>query len=255
MCPAAARRQESRRQGILQVATGETYLGEATRSAASFKATMPDVPIAIFTDDPATAREHHCFDMVFEHPHGRRSNADKLAPLKASPFERTLFVDTDTHSIAPCQEVFDLLDRFDLAAAHAPIRANFHIPPDLPASFPELNTGVIAYWNTPGFRSLVDHWLSLLAAQPAEGRGVDQPAFREALYRSGLRYAVLPPEYNLRTCFPFFVGGNAEVKIVHDRGASLDRGIAAVRATPKTVLPRAFDPTADCHTFSERRPS
>jgi hypothetical protein len=243
MCPGPEQCETSQRQGILQVATGETYLAEARRSAASFKQTMPDVPIALFTDDPATARKDGCFDLVLEHTYGRRSNADKLAPLKASPFEKTLFVDTDTHSIAPCLEVFDLLDRFDIAAAHAPIRANFHIPPNLPASFPELNTGVIAYWNTPGFRSLVDHWISLLASQPADARGVDQPAFREALYRSGLRFAVLPPEYNLRTCFPFFVGGNAEVKIIHDRGESLDRGIAALQATPKTVLPRAIDPT------------
>lgn len=244
-----------RDQGILQVATGERYLAEATRSAASFKTTMPDVPIALFTDDPATARDHDCFDLVLEHTDGRRSNADKLEPLKASPFEKTLFVDTDTHAIAPCHEVFDLLDRFDLAAAHAPIRANFHVPPDLPASFPELNTGVIAFWNTPGFRSLVDHWLSLLASQPADARGVDQPAFREALYRSSLRFAVLPPEYNLRTCFPFFVGGNAVVKILHDRGESLDRGIAALQATPKTVLPRAIDPTDDWPASSERRTS
>lgn len=230
-----------RSRGILYVATGERYRDEAAQSAASFKATMPDVPIAIVTDDTASAGRHGCFDVVVEHERPEYSYMDKALPLNASPYDATLFVDTDTYSLAPCYEVFELLDHFELALAHAPLRAHFYFPPSCPASFPELNTGVIAYRKSDGFSSLVDAWIASFERQPPGGD--DQPAFREALLASRLRFAVLTPEYNLRTCFAYFLGGNAEVKIVHDRGASLRRAIERLRLKEKTLFPRVVDPS------------
>jgi hypothetical protein len=228
--------------GILYVATGERYQEETRRSASSFKATMPDVPVAIFTDDPAVARNAGCFDVVRELTDCQHSYIDKLRPLVQSPFEWTLFLDTDTYSAAPCYELFDLLDRFDLAVAHAPLRAHFHFPPSCPISFPELNTGVIAYRNTRAFQALVANWLAIFESQPLEYD--DQPAFREALYASNLRFAVLTAEYNLRACFPYFLGGNAEVKIIHARDHCLDEAIATLRSVPKALLPRVVTPVA-----------
>jgi len=71
-----------------------------------------------------------------------------------------------------------------------------------------VNTGVIAYRNTPGFRALVANWIAIFESQPLEYH--DQPAFREALYASDLRFAVLTFEYNLRACVAYFLGGNVE---------------------------------------------
>ena len=226
--------------GILYVATGERHLSETQRSARSFHATMPDVPVAVFTDDQPAARASGCFDLVLEHPACQHSYVDKLRPLVESPFERTLFLDTDTYSAAPCYEVFDLLDRFELAVAHAPLRAHLHSPPGCPISFPEVNTGVIAYRNTRGFQALVADWIAIFASQPPEYD--DQPAFREALYASDVRFAVLTSEYNLRACFPYFLGGNVEVKIIHARKHCLDDAIATLRAAPKAMLPRVVTP-------------
>ena len=228
-----------RSRGILYVATGETYRQEAVQSAESFKVNMPDVPIAIFADDTASLKELGCFDVVHELPECEFSYVDKLAPLKASPFPRTLFVDTDTYCVTACHDVFDLLDRFDLAAAHAPLRAHYYFPPSCPPAFPELNTGVIAYRNTEEFGRLVDNWLSIFRSQAFETD--DQPAFREAVYASPIRLGVLPPEYNLRTCFAYFLGGNADVKIVHDRGQSLQNSLEILRSEPKTLFPRSVD--------------
>jgi hypothetical protein len=56
-----------------------------------------------------------------------------------------------------------------------------------------------------------------------------------------MRFAILTPEYNLRTCFPFFIGGNAEVKILHDRGESLREAIATLERSRKVIFPRAID--------------
>ena len=155
-------------RGILYVATGARYREEAARSASSFRSTMPDVPIALCTDDPEAAGALDCFDTVVQHTGARYSYIDKARPLTASPFDRTLFLDTDTHSLSACHEVFDLLDHFDLAVAHAPLRGHFGLPPGCPA-FPELNTGVIAYRTSSGFAALVDGWISRFETQ-APGR-------------------------------------------------------------------------------------
>jgi hypothetical protein len=72
----------------------------------------------------------------------------------------------DTYSAAPCYEVFDLLDRFELAVAHAPLRAYFHLPPSCPFAFPEVNTGVIACRNTSAFHALVANWIEIFESQP-----------------------------------------------------------------------------------------
>jgi hypothetical protein len=86
------------------------------------------------------------------------------------------------------------------------------------------------------------HELRYNRATMHPGRGIlyddDQPAFREALYASDLRFAVLTPEYNLRACFAYFLGGNVEVKIIHARDHCLDEAIATLRAAPKALLPR-----------------
>jgi hypothetical protein len=230
-----------RDKGILYVATGDQYVREAGNSARSFKKTMPDIPSAIFTDDTALAEEGQCFDLVEQYEDPFHTYADKIAPLKKSPFEKTIFLDADTYSLAPCDEIFDLLDRFDLAVAHAPLRVYYYSPPDCPACFPEINTGVIAYRRTSDFERLVDSWLSIYATQPPEAKTYDQPAFRQALYTSTMRFAILTPEYNLRTCFPFFIGGNAEVKILHDRGESLREAIATLEKSRKVIFPRAID--------------
>jgi hypothetical protein len=101
-------------------------------------------------------------------------------------------------------------------------------------------TGVIAYRNTRAFRALVAQWIAIFASHPRQYD--DQPAFREALYASDLRFAVLTPEYNLRACFAYFLGGNVEVKIIHARDHCLDEAIATLRAAPKALLPRVVTP-------------
>ena len=62
------------------------------------------------------------------------------------------------------------------------------------------------------------------------------------MYASDLRLTVLTSEYNLRACFPYFLGGDAEVKIIHARGHCLDEAIAHQRAAPKALLPRVVTP-------------
>jgi hypothetical protein len=77
----------------------------------------------------------------------------------------------------------------------------------VPYAFTELNTGVLAFRKTPRWDAFCQNWLDLyerecfvLHAGTWEGKrmAVDQPAFRELLYHSDLRFTTLPSEYNCR---------------------------------------------------------
>ncbi|HZO61948.1 MAG TPA: hypothetical protein VFB35_03105 [Gaiellaceae bacterium] len=194
--------------GVLYVACGDRYVEAAAASARSVRAVMPGVPIALGTDGPAPDG----FDQVVPvaEPDGYRA---KIRGMLASPFDRTLALDADTYAAADVSEAFGVLDEFDVAAAHAPNRVTLDLD-DVPDSFPELNTGVIAFRRNERVQRLLEAWLEeydRLAPQKPPSK--DQPSFRRALYRADVRPAVLPPEFNLR----FWMAGfhNQPVRILH----------------------------------------
>ncbi|MGH8048892.1 MAG: hypothetical protein ACREKL_16745 [Chthoniobacterales bacterium] len=211
--------------GFLYIATGPRHLGEMLASVRSVRRHMPGVRIAVYTDQSGLPAE--LFDEIRAIENPRHSFIDKIAPLCDTPFERTVFLDTDTVVCAPVGDLFELLDRFDLAVAHAPYR---HDRPFVtPNCFTELNTGVMAYRRTDAVKTLFQDWLKTYEKEVAEtGRmDSDQPAFREALYRSPVPFYVLPTEYNLRTVMPAAVG-RCKVRIIHGRGpdmAALERWV------------------------------
>lgn len=228
--------------GILYIASGQEYIAEACRSAKSCNDQMNGVATAVFCDDPSLL-EDGCFDVVGRLDTPTYSFLDKVVGVRKSPFDKTLYMDSDTLFIEPCHELFELLDRFDLAAAHAPWR---WIQPasNCPECFPELNAGVILYKNSPEVDRFLARWEAIYRSEYDASKEVpcDQPAFRQALYESDLRFTVLTPEYNLRTLFPSFAGGNAKVKVLHGRPPSLDRLRRVVnrRRTPRVFpVPRA----------------
>lgn len=206
-------------KGIVYIATGRKYVEEALISARSAKAHMPDIPITIFSDvDDETANQAACIDNLVHISRVHHSCRDKVGPLIDSPYAKTLFLDTDTYLCAPVYDVFDMLDRFDIALAQAPDRYQYDLP-DLPACFTELNSGVIAFRKGSVVDELLKDWDTtfnrMLADDPGSHR--DQHSLRDALYRSSARFLVLPPEYNFRTICPNFAGKHCSVKIIHGR--------------------------------------
>jgi hypothetical protein len=75
---------------------------------------MPDVPIALFTDAARLGIPlNGVFDPVVELESVHRRS--KVDCLMNSPFERTLFLDGDVSVLEDVSELFDLLERFDIA--------------------------------------------------------------------------------------------------------------------------------------------
>ena len=208
-------------KGIVYIATGRKYVDEAVVSARSAKDNMPDIRITLFSDFTGDQVDFGgLFDGVVKIIDADGSCRDKIRPLLESPYEKTLFLDTDTYICEPVYDLFEMLDRFDIALAHAPDRYQYDLP-ELPDCFTELNSGVIAFRNNEQVKELLKQWettfYEMLDKDVDSHR--DQHSLRDALYRSDARLLILPPEYNFRTLCPTFAGKHCKVKILHGRHA------------------------------------
>lgn len=212
--------------GVIYVASGARYLAEAARSCASLKRVMPGIETALYTDTPADGAIA-LFDHVLPLPSARHTCGDKLIPLLDVPFDRAIFLDSDTYVARPIDDLFQLLDQFDFAIAHEPCRWGGRgwslTYPTCPPAFCELNTGVFAFKKGIAWEQLVRQWQAAYERQliAFPGYVADQPALQEALYESPLRFFVLPAEYNLRTNYPAYAGDGAEVRVLHGRECDL----------------------------------
>lgn len=202
--------------GVLYVGTAETYFDQAVQSLESLRRTN-DLPASIVTTDELAAEKRvDGFDEVIPITDPYDDVRDKIYNLALSPYDSTLYLDGDSRVLGDISPLFDLLDRVELAAAHAIGRLRITIP-GVPDAFPELSTAVLGYRDTESVRQLLDSWERLHREQvehgrpdgevPVEegsslddisrfGRFHGQPPFREALYGSDVEFSILPPEYN-----------------------------------------------------------
>ena len=120
-----------------------------------------------------------------------------------SRFDKMLFLDSDAAIIQNrALSIFDLLDEFDIAAAHAPAglsRGTRHNRRGIPRAFPEYNTGVIGlHRNSLPF---LHEWKELYL-NTNWGTATDQGAFRKLLYTQKPNLATLHHKYNNRKMKP-----------------------------------------------------
>lgn len=217
--------------GVLYIAAGQAYARAANHSARSVKTLLPNLPVDIFTDSPDVL-ESGLFDRVepIDSPH-RRSKVDYLPRTR---FERTLYLDTDTRVVEDISDLFRLLERFDIAMAHAHARnRRTHVEQwqiELPQSFPQLNGGVILYRSSERTLEFLQSWSR---AYHEAGFSKDQTTLRELIWSSDLRLYVLPPEYNVRyeKYVRIWSQSEATAKILHYRRFH-DQVGAAERASP-----------------------
>lgn len=205
--------------GFVYVATGDSYYEEAARAAASVRRHHPGKRICLITD---RVRGTPFWDDLVLLPNPDFGFRDKMH-MGLSPYEKSLFLDTDTEVLLPLDDVFVLLDRFELAA-HQLFEGHDYTPPGVPDIFPDFNTGVVAFRNSPRttafFKIWREHYDLYLARNTPENYRYenvsDQQSFRVVAYESDLRLAVLGPEYNF---VPHHVNfACAAVRILHGRG-------------------------------------
>ena len=206
--------------GILYITYGRKYVSAAIHSATTAREHCPGILIHLFVDkvffeEFGFAKDTAPFTSVsvIENPH-RRSKVDYIS---RSPFDRTLYMDSDTSVAQDISGVFDVLDRFDIAAIHAmrrnSRRAHEFWTKPIPSAFPHFNGGIILYRNTPKVLELLRNWS---VAYAESGSSHDQATLRELIWDSDLRVATLPPEYNVRFMkFKYFWSKTEAVPMIY----------------------------------------
>ena len=245
-----------RTNGILYVATGAAYLAEARISAKSVRLHNPAIRIAVATDQELTPDDDFNFILPARQPSIKQSEERYLArdrvayyrkilPLLESPFEKTLFLDSDTYVAAPLEDLFTLLDHFDLLVTPAHVVHDYAFertePPfsEIPAAFGQFNTGLIAFRRGPATTHFLHRWVENYTTHTARFTVNDQPAFRLTLFQGAASFHVLPPCYNIISWVPFIVPAGGRVVMLHGRNPWLQKWVARFNggAAPTLVGP------------------
>ncbi len=196
--------------GVLYKATGKKYIEEAINSAKSVNKNTPGLSTALITDNEI---ESNVFNHVIINSDLRKDVSSSNLSPSDSPFDRTLYLDTDTHVFADIGDLFSVLDDYDLAVTISGSRRPL---PGKPEPYREFNTGVILYKSSKKVDSFLSLWNEIYWRLRNEQEMIsNQPAFSLAVHESELGIFVLPSEYN---CFVNSIGFLAfDAKILHGR--------------------------------------
>ncbi|MBI2814105.1 MAG: hypothetical protein HYX71_07455 [Opitutae bacterium] len=230
--------------GFAYVATGELFFREAAEAARHLRAANPAARVCLIADK--VHGEKFWDDLVLvERPNF--DFRDKLL-MALCPYERFVYLDTDTHVAGDLSEMFALLERYDVIG-HQLFEGHDYRLPEVPDAFPEFNGGVFGFRRGPAVERFFARWLEIYAGYRARLKdgawnysdASDQKGFRLALYESGLRHSVLGPEFDFIVQHLQFAC--ARVKILHGRPWSEVRRIE--RIVNAQLGPRAWVPLLD----------
>jgi len=241
--------------GFLFVASRKSHVLEAARSWESVLRHHPGAQSILFTDCPDLGRDYFPEVRVMKNPTG--THADKILPLAESPFEKTIFLDTDTRVVGPLDDLFSMLDRYEFLLARDPWAHHVAATPD---PIRQYNSGVMALrTQNSSVRTFVLEWsehYKELVNRRDRYIG-DQYSLQELLPFSDLRWMILSAEYNFRTVAPAYLRGHEKVKILHGRQEELE--VIGGRVNQHTGSFRVFFPNlrtlAEAEIFTGSRGS
>lgn len=208
--------QKSR--GYIYIAVGEMFRHEAEQSCRSLKR-FTNYPVVLITD--AEDYKPVYFDSVITANDLGSSFEVKIAGMMRSPFQRTVYLDTDTFVCASIDSIFDFLDYFDFAMTldmygHSTSFWNQYQPNyqiKLKDTLHEFNTGVVGFIRNSDVDEFFQTWLQ---THRELGMYADMPAFREAFLKRPVRVGILPHEYKF-TGIKSMAMAHTTVRVIHDR--------------------------------------
>ena len=226
-------------KGIIYAATGHKYILEAQISVRSLKRWCPNMPATLFTDHGSCSeQEARSFDGVKWITRG----SPKLTNISAmihSPYEHTLFLDTDTYICDDINGMFQWLEWYDILFPFSVRRRTPYNPGNMPDWFTERSSGAVLYQRTPEIIELFKQWGRLYKKyHKASGCPSDQVPLRVALFNNKtLRVGTIAPEYHCYVLCPITLAGR--VHIIHGRGDMEDFAAQVnIHDGIRTYLPR-----------------
>jgi len=224
-------------------ASGEEFIKEADRSAATFMGHMPDIPRILITDGDyhtGSFNDMLAVPPMDEHKYLKRIRFWQYAIMHL-PHEIFVFFDTDTYVCAPIYDLYAVLERFDFVGCLAPRRDPFPVKTVVPAAFSTVNAGMLGFKKGTESISLIHDWLIMAKRLFREYRELgyafftDQVSLREALWaHPSIRIWIAPPEYNCRFTCGVFADGM--VKVLHGRAEDIDSVARSINASSEPRL-------------------
>ncbi|GCL44095.1 hypothetical protein NIES80_38190 [Dolichospermum planctonicum] len=202
--------------GFVYVATGEGYVREALVAISSLRQHHPSSKVCLVTDKQP--KDSSLFDdvIVVDPENVLFSPVDKLLATLC-PYKKAIFLDTDTFVVDNLEELFRILDCFEIALLPETKRGWDYDMPDVPTPFAEFNTGVIVFRNDERIKMFFDRWRdAYMELKESQGLINDQASFRRVLFNSDIRVAPLPSEYHFLGNTENYIMWKA--KIIHARG-------------------------------------
>lgn len=189
-------------RGVIYVATGDRFVAEAEASLATLRATNPDLTAMLLSGEEVASRD--LWDEVQVDPVLKEQRNRAKLYMDRAPWERCLFLDTDTRVCGCLADGFALLERFEFAGQHGYGGHHYEVV-GLPSSFPEVNSGVLFWRKNDKTKALFARWRELYDSldQSQETRTWDQKSLRVALWESDVRFVDLPSIYNAMPYFPY----------------------------------------------------
>lgn len=188
-------------QGFLYIAFNKNFLDEAILSALSLKRNTKK-KIAILTNIN-DHRLNNIFDFIgIINPSNIRSKVDFVSK---SPFKKTIYLDSDTFIKNNIDDIFEILNNFDVVGCIDSARKRKYISDKIPEysqipyGFSEINGGVLGFRSNKKVIFFLETWKIFFFKYLKETSGWDQPSLRIALWNSKVKLHTLPPEYNVRS--------------------------------------------------------
>jgi hypothetical protein len=225
--------------GVLYIAFGEKYQREALASIAAVRRFHPYLPCCIITDSnieppPSYVR------ILLRPPEAKHHLLAKPRYLPESPFDRTLFLDTDTTTVRPIADLFRLLDRFDIGVYMLP--AYIYNPKYGYLTW--ANSGVILFQRCQPVSETFDRWLELFDQEVASQgtsnhRVTDDVHLMHAICEGQARLVPLPASMNFHILYPIVTA--SPIHIIHGRHPD-PVGLAHLMDRGRSALGASWDP-------------
>lgn len=228
--PDQSSKAPSAKRGVIYVvAGGRSYIGELVTSVKGVRKHNPELPITVYTDFSIPKRFGvACEPLEFaDNPHKLKASS-----LRRSPYEETLFLDTDTEIRGSLTPLFEELKERDFCAANAHVADYSTRPPRFISMVKEggYNTGVLLFRKSEATGKFLALWEAAVKAHDSSnmwaGHFGDQYFFNDlikqgALEECGIRWGIVDNvKWNLRSIAIKAVveqGRWPEVAILHQR--------------------------------------
>lgn len=215
---------------VYAVCGATSFLREAVTSAISLKRADDNAHVTLITT-PSLADQGQAepaFDDVVVVDNETVDGCDvdwqtglsfKAATIyEYSPYEHTLYLDSDTYVIDDCRGLFELLNYFDFCLSKVPGGGNSFTKNGREVTgYNGYNSGVILFRKSPQNKKLHRDWREKFETGDFWG---DQQALTHALLESEVTPYVLPNNWNAR--FGKFENFGGRVHLLHGRHTNLE---------------------------------